>query len=109
MDRQRLAYLALTQVTGLGPSRLQTLLDRCHTPLGAHSAPFAFLCTLPGITPACATAIKETPLATGRQLVEAAERIGARILVPEDADFPALLRTIPDPPPVLFAVGQLAV
>jgi DNA processing protein len=107
MDSQRLAYLALTQVPGLGPARLTALLDACHTPLGAHSAPFAFLCTIPDITPACATAIKATPLATGRHLAEAVDRIGARILVPDDADFPAPLRTIPDAPPVLFALGDL--
>jgi DNA processing protein len=108
MDDERLAYLALVQVPGMGPTRLHTLLSACHSPLGAHSAPFAFLCTLPGITPACATAIKTTPLATGSQLAEAAERAGARILLPEDAAFPALLRTIPDPPPVLFALGNLS-
>jgi DNA processing protein len=108
MDDQRLAYLALTQVPGLGPARLQTLLDACLTPLGAHSAPFAFLCSLPGITGACATSIKQTPLRAGRELAEAADRAGAHILVPEDADFPAQLRTIPDPPPVLFALGHLA-
>jgi DNA processing protein len=107
MDDERLAYLTLAQVPGLGPARLQTLLDACLTPLGAHSAPFAFLCRLPGITCACATAIKETPLRAGRDLVEAAERAGARILVPADADFPAPLRTIPDPPPFLFALGNL--
>src|SRR5438552_2295845 len=57
MDDERLAYLALVQVPGMGPTRLHTLLTACHTPLGAHSASFAFLCTLPGITSACATAI----------------------------------------------------
>jgi DNA processing protein len=108
MDDQRLAYLALTQVPGLGPARLHCLLTACHTPLGAHSAPFAFLRDLPGIGRACATAIKETPLDLGRQLVERAERLGARVLVPDDDDFPAALRTIPDPPPVLFAQGRLA-
>lgn len=108
MDRQRLAYLALTQVPGLGPSRLALLLDKFHTPLGVHSAPFAFLSTTPTIGKACATAIKETPLAAGQHLVESAEAIGARILVPEDDDFPAPLRTIPDPPPVLFALGDLS-
>src|SRR5437762_2084052 len=107
MDDERLAYLALVQVPGMGPTRLHTLLTVCHTPLGAHSASFAFLCTLPGITSACATAIKETPLSAGRHLVEAAKRVGARILVPDDAEFPAALRTIPDPPPVLFALGIL--
>jgi len=108
MDRQRLAYLALTQVPGLGPARLQSLLDACHTPLGAHSAPFAFLCAIPEISHACATAIKATPLTIGRELTEAAERIGARILVPDDPEFPVALRTIPDPPPVLFALGDLS-
>jgi DNA processing protein len=107
MDREQLAYLALTQVPGLGAARLQSLLDVCHTPLGAHSAPFAFLCSIPEITAACATAIKATPLAVGRQLLEAAERIGARILVPDDPEFPPALRTIPDAPPVLFALGDL--
>jgi DNA processing protein len=108
METERLAYLALVQVPGLGPTRLQTLLDVFDSPLGAHSAPFAFLRTLPGMSSACATAIKETPLSAGRRLVEAAEHAGARILVPADADFPAQLRTIPDPPPVLFALGDLA-
>ena len=108
MSEQRDAYLALTQVPGLGPARLQILLDACHTPLGAHSAPFAFLCTLPGMTSACATAIKQTPLVTGRRLAEAVERLGATILVPDDPAFPSLLRFIPDPPPVLFALGDLS-
>jgi DNA processing protein len=108
MDDQRLAYLALVQVSGMGPARLQTLLDACHSPLGAHSAPFAFLCTLPGITCACATEIKRTPLAAGQRLTDLAERAGARILIPDDIEFPAALRMIPDPPPVLFAQGNLA-
>ncbi|HUR96316.1 MAG TPA: DNA-processing protein DprA [Gemmatimonadales bacterium] len=106
MDDARLAYLALVQVPGLGPTRLQTLLDRFDSPLGAHSAPFAFLSTLPGFSSACATAIKTTSLDDGRRLVADAERVGARILIPDDAEFPAELRTIPDPPPVLFALGD---
>ncbi len=68
MSDERDAYLALTQVPGLGPARLQTLLAACHTPLGAHSAPFALLCTVPGVSRALATEIKRTPLAAGRRL-----------------------------------------
>jgi len=107
MDRQRLAYLALTQVPGLGPARLKALLDHCHTPLGAHSAPFAFLCAIPDMPLDCVTAIKATPLSAGRELVDACDRIGARILVPDDLEFPAPLRVIDEPPPVLFAMGDL--
>ena len=107
MDRQRLAYLALTQVPGLGPARLKTLLDACHTPLGAHSAPFALLCTVPGISRALASEIKRTPLAAGRRVAELAEGMGARVLLPDDAEFPGTLRLIADPPPVLFVQGDL--
>lgn len=37
----------------------------------------------------------------------AAERAGAEVLVPEDDRYPSMLRTIPDPPPILFAKGDL--
>jgi DNA processing protein len=107
MDDQRLAYLALAQVPGIGPTRLQTVLAACETPLGAHSAPFELLCSLPGFSRAAATALKSASLEDGRRLVEAAERLGGRVLLTMDAEFPALLRTIPDPPPVLFALGEL--
>ena len=63
---------------------------------------------MPGISGPCASAIKATPLSAGRRLVEDAERLGARILIPDDAGFPPLLRTIAEPPPVLFALGNLA-
>jgi DNA processing protein len=106
MDTERIAYLALTQVPGMGVARLKTLLTACATSLGAHSAPIAFLSALPGLNRAVATAIKATPLEAGRKILEAATRIGARILVPDDAEYPALRRPIPDPPPVLFAVGD---
>jgi DNA processing protein len=106
MDDQRLAYLALTQVPGLGAARLQMLLSTFHTPLGAHSAPFEFLCTLPGVSRAFASALKATPLETGRRLVESAERMGGRVLIPGDDEFPPALGLIPDPPPVLFVLGD---
>jgi DNA processing protein len=105
-DNERIAYLALTLVPGLGPARLNTLLRAYTSPLGAHSAPIALLSALPGFNRAIATAIKAMPLEAGRKTVEDAARIGAEVLVPEDADYPALLRPIPDPPPVLFAVGD---
>lgn len=106
MDTERIAYLALTQVPGMGPTRLKTLLAACTTSLGAHSAPIAFLSALPGFSLAIATAIKTTPLEIGRKTLQDAARIGATILMPDDADYPALLRPIPDPPPVLFAMGD---
>jgi DNA processing protein len=107
MNDERIAYLTLSQVPGMGATRLHTLLSACHTALGAHSAPFAFLSTLPGIPLAVATAVKATPLETGRRTAEDAAKLGAEILIPEDPGYPTLLNDIADPPPVLFALGDL--
>ena len=106
MDEERLAYLALTQVPGIGAGRLKTLLTAIPTSLGAHSAPFELLCTLPGFSRALVTVLKATPLDSGRKIYESATRLGAQILIPPDDDYPELLRHIPDPPPVLFAIGD---
>jgi len=106
MDDERIAYLALTQVPGMGAVRLKTLLSACQTAIGAHSAPIAFLGSLPGLSKALASAIKATPLVTGRKTAEAADRLGAQIIIPGDADYPLLLHHIPDPPPVLFTLGN---
>ena len=106
MDSERVAYLALTQVPGMGPAHLKTLLTACKTALGAHSAPASFLRTLPGFANSVASEIKATPLDVGRQTLEAAARLGAQVLIPPDADYPAALRHIQEPPPVLFLLGQ---
>lgn len=108
MNDARAAYLALALVPGIGPARMRTLLDACGSALGAHAAPFAFLCALPGFSRALATAVRETRLETGAEALRQAEAMGARVLLADDADFPATLRTIPDPPLALFALGDLA-
>ncbi|HEX3236071.1 MAG TPA: DNA-processing protein DprA [Gemmatimonadales bacterium] len=107
MDDQRLAYLALAQVPGIGPARLDALLAAFQTPLGALAAPFELLGALPGFSRAAATALKSASPEDGRRLVEATERLGGRVLLSIDPEFPPVLRIIPDPPPVLFALGDL--
>jgi DNA processing protein len=101
------AYVALALTPGIGAARLTTLLRVFHTPDGALKAPFAFLCTLPGISRAAATAICSARLSTGDRVLEDVERLGGRCLVPGDPEFPASLGTIPDPPTLLFALGNL--
>src|SRR5215210_4156998 len=107
MDDQRLAYLALAQVPGIGAARLETLLAAFETPIGAYSAPFEVLCALPGFSRAAVTTLKSASLEDVRRLVAFTEALGGKVLLTLDAGFPPLLRTIPDPPPVLFALGEL--
>ena len=75
-DQERAAQVALALVNGVGHARRTTLLQSCSTAYGALSAPFEFLRALPGISVACATAIKATSVAAGR--AGAARRRGAR-------------------------------
>ena len=104
--RQRAAYLALALTPGLGAARFALLQQACDSPLGAISAPFAFLRAIPGITRAAASAIRGTDVAAGERMLADAERIGALALLPQDPAFPTTLREIPDPPLALFVQGD---
>jgi len=108
MDDQRAAYIALAMTPGMGPARLRTLLEACETPLGAYSAPFAFLRTLPLFSSAIATAIKASSPAAAHEIVERVEHLGGQILLPTDPDYPPTVVEIPDPPMLLFAAGDLS-
>lgn len=106
-EPERAAQVALAQVNGIGHGRRTTLFQACSTAYGALAAPFEFLCSLPGISTACATAIKSTSVAQGERIMREVEGHGGRCLLPGDPDYPAVLAPIPEPPAVLFALGRL--
>jgi DNA processing protein len=108
VDQQRAAYVALALTPGIGPSRLHAILEACHTATGAFSAPLAFLRAIPGLTPAAASAVAAGSVEVGARAIDRAERLGARVLIFDDPQYPALLRHIPEPAPVLFALGDLS-
>jgi DNA processing protein len=103
----RAAYVALALVPGIGAARLKQLLNACHTPLGAIAAPFEFLCAIPEISKACATAVRSASLEMGREIIRVAEETGAQLLLPEDPAYPSKVLDIDEPPPLLFALGDL--
>ncbi len=105
-DADRAAYVALALTPGIGPSRIHSILEVCHTASGAFSAPFELLRSIPGMNAAAASSVAATGLSAGLRALEEAHRLGARVLIPRDPDFPPLLREVPDPPPVLFALGD---
>ncbi len=99
--------MALASVPGIGPKRLAALLKTFGSANGALSAPFAFLCRVPGISKAGATAIRAAKLEIGVKVLERVAELGGRCLLPDDPEFPAALREIPDSPMYLFACGRL--
>lgn len=106
--RERPYWILLTMVTGIGPVRFQRLLEVCG---GAEAAWYAtdLQMAQAGIERRSAHALSRlrkdvTPDSTMERL----ERLHVRALTLEDDGYPPSLRTIPDPPPVLFVRGELS-
>ncbi|HJS44238.1 MAG TPA: DNA-processing protein DprA [Gemmatimonadales bacterium] len=107
-DSEVVATLALSLVPGIGSERLRTLIRRFGSAQQALDASYAQLATVDGISRAAATAIKAARLDDGRRVLERLHVLGARVVFPGDADFPALLEEIPEPPAVLYVWGDVS-
>lgn len=106
-DRERAAWVALTLVPGIGPARFHDLLGVCHTAVGALAAPFELLRTVLGIS-GPAAAVRVASVESGERVLEQVQRLGGRTILATDPEFPQILKSIPESPPVLFALGDLA-
>jgi DNA processing protein len=102
------AYVALSLVPGIGRVRLDLLLQRFETAEATLAASRAELDDVTSISPAAATAIKEATPDAGQRILDQAAALGACVLEPRDAAFPAALTEIPDAPILLFALGDVA-
>ncbi|MCA3606003.1 MAG: DNA-protecting protein DprA, partial [Methylobacterium sp.] len=100
-DRQRFDWLRLARTEGVGPLTFRSLVNR----FGGASAALE---ALPGLS---ARAKRPLLPPTEREIeaeLREAERLGARLLGYGEADYPALLREIDAPPPVIALRGSLA-
>jgi DNA processing protein len=100
-------WVGFSRVPGIGPVRLRALLDYFGDIQAAWSASPATLLAI-GLD----RRSTETLVALRGKLDLAAElervsRLGARVLTWDSPEYPAPLRNIPDPPPVLYVQGQL--
>jgi DNA processing protein len=102
-----LAYLTLALVPGIGRGRMDQLLQAFGSPAAALDASDASLRQVPGISRACAIAIRNADRALAERVVARVVELGAGVLTPGEAQFPTALREIPDAPTLLFAAGRL--
>ena len=100
------AYLALARIPGIGPARLRTLLDAFGSAVGAQIAPAGAIAGLPGFGPAAANAVRTAGRRGGDDILRELDRLGARVLLPWDGEFPPLLAEIAEPPAALFVWGD---
>ncbi len=100
------ATLALAQLPGIGPARLRTLLAAFGGAGSSLQAPHGAIAALPGFSRAAATAIRGLSVRAGRLVLEQLDRLGARVLLSTDPDFPPLLREVPEAPTLLYVWGE---
>jgi DNA processing protein len=107
VDDERACWIALNTASGIGPVRFARLLELCGDARGAWSATDLELAAA-GLERRTIESVKRlrqrtTPEAVVRRLVQ----LGITTLTLLDEEYPANLRQVADPPPVLFTRGKL--
>src|SRR3972149_1777627 len=100
------AWLALNMVPHVGPAAFALLLERFGSVRRILKAPLKALEGVHGMGPVTARAICSFPAeeTVARERKRMAAR-GLRFITLRDAEYPALLREIAQPPPVLYIRG----
>jgi DNA processing protein len=104
-------WLQLSLTDGIGPILIRRIIDAAGSAEAACGASIALLRQVEGIGAAKATkihaALRSAGEAVDQELAKAAS-LGVTIICEEDHQtYPTLLRSIPDPPPVLYFKGTL--
>ncbi|RUW00163.1 MULTISPECIES: DNA-processing protein DprA [unclassified Mesorhizobium] len=103
-ERQRLAWLRLIRTPNVGPASFRELINR----FGSAEAALEMLPEL--MISGGANRVARIPSAGEAEAeLEAARRAGARFVGIGEADYPALLKTLDNPPPLLAVKGEGAV
>lgn len=108
-ERQQ-AWLKLIITPGLGPARIKQLIEAFGNPQAAISATESQLAAATGWSADLYRAIKDSDpakLEESLTWLELSDR--HHLLTIDDAQYPALLKSIHDPPPVLFVNGNPAI
>lgn len=109
---ERDALLKLTLISGLAPLPTRRLLDALGSAQAVLDASPETFVRIGQVRRSTADKIRQQvdEMADGRRLdgeKHLIDRHGVTVLSLGDADYPALLRHIPDPPPVLFVRGKM--
>ena len=105
----REALVALNMISHVGPVRLRQLLQTFGDPVAVLTAKRSALLAVHGINEVTADAIAcwETTIDLSGELKRISD-FGCQIVIPEDENYPELLRQIYDPPIVLYVKGTLS-
>jgi DNA processing protein len=107
-DPDLLDLIRLTMTNGVGPHILRALLERFESPTRVLAASRAALRDVPGIGPKLAGNIADASKHVDAQAeLDLCRQHGVRLLAQTDAQYPPLLKDIPDPPSLLYVKGVI--
>jgi DNA processing protein len=101
-----LFWVALAVTHGLGPRLAARLLREYGTPEAIFRAPLTELEALRLPSPVAQSIASQVPLKEAEKELERTKALGAQFVHWEEPDYPALLREIYDPPPLLYVRGH---
>jgi DNA processing protein len=102
-------WLKLINAEGVGPVTFKKILNKCGTIDKALRASVKELSEIEGIGFKTAeTIVRTRDKFDAATELESAEKLGVQIITIEDKKYPVLLKSIYDPPPVLYIKGALS-
>lgn len=103
-------WVLLSSISGIGPKRFRALVDAFGSPHDVLSAERSELERLPRITADTVDQMYEALASVDnvQQQLGGLEEEGIDVWTWDDDAYPAILKTIPDPPPVLYVRGHVA-
>jgi DNA processing protein len=104
---EREALITLALVPSIDLARFENVIAATGSASAALAAPIDLLRSMPGMSPAAATAMRSADLRHTEKVLASLGEMGATVLLYRDAEFPARLREIPDAPVILFALGRM--
>lgn len=108
MDDDKIYWLALNKVPGVGPILYGKLIAQFGGPKEVFAASGDRLREVEGIGEELVRRIKEgSVLEEGRRELMRAKELGMDIITIREERYPSNLRQIPDPPPLLYVKGDL--
>jgi DNA processing protein len=102
-------WVLLSSISGIGPKRFRALLEVFGSPHDVLAAERSELERLSRITPDTVDQMREALASVDgiRQQLGGLEEEGIDVWTWEDDAYPHILKTIPDPPPVLYVRGHV--
>jgi DNA processing protein len=105
-------WIALSLVAGIGPASFAQLIRRHGSAAAAWTAGADGVGGLAGDSVAIGAALDamrgHDPRAVARRVTERTERVGGRVILATDDDYPPALLTLDPRPPVLYVTGDRA-